>query len=737
MKFKLRYFVFLIIFSLSNPFAFAQVSNINWPKEITLQTGEIITIYQPQPESFSGNKITGRAALSVRKTSNDEPVFGAIFFEATISTDKDNRIAQIESLTITNAKFPGVEDQSQIDKMTSEIETEVPQWNMEISLDELVASIKEDNGGGTDQFNNDPPKIIYRNKPSTLVTLDGDPKIQNDNDLNADRVVNTPALIFKDGNLWNLYTGGIWYKSSSVTGNWTQNTNLSQKLQSINDQIKKQEKDSSGGKPTTAPQVTDIIVVTQPTELLQTDGDPDYKTVQGTSLLYVGNTNNEIFKDINTQKTYVLLSGRWYNSSSINGPWEYIASDKLPDDFAKIPEGSDKDDVLSSVAGTDAAEEAKIDAEIPQTAKVDRKTTTVSVTYDGDPQFQPIEGTSLQLAENSNVTVMIDGSGRYFALDNGIWFIGDSPNGPWSVANERPKDVDRIPPNNAAYNCRYVNIYETTPDYVYVGYTPGYMGCYIYGPTIVYGTGFYYRPWYRRYYYPRPVTWGFGFCYNPWTGWSIGFGFSVGVRFGHYHGGWFGPPVYRPPYRPHYRGGYYGNNRANVVINNNVRISNRNNIYNNHRGVTTVNKRPGQSFNRLPTTRPGNPNNNNRPGTFPNRPAIGNNNPGNNNRLPNNPNQPRPSRENNNVFADKSGNVFQRDNSGNWNQRDAQSKSWKPATRDNPAVNNLNRENQMRDRGTMRTNNFNRVQSPPPAARPAPRPAPQANRPAAQPNRRR
>jgi len=734
MKFKLRYFVFLIILCLLNSFAFAQVSNINWPKEITLQTGEIITIYQPQPESFSGNKITGRAALSVRKTSSDEPLFGAIFFEATISTDKDNRIAQIESLTITNAKFPGVEDQAQIDKMTSEIEAEVPQWNMEISLDELVASIKEDNGGGTDQFNNDPPKIIYRNKLSTLVTLDGDPKIQKDDDLNADRVVNTPALIFKDGNLWNLYTGGIWYKSSSVTGNWTQNTNLSQKLQSINDQIKKQEKDSSGGKATTAPQVTDIIVVTQPTELLQTDGDPDYKTVQGTSLLYLANTNNEIFKDINTQKTYVLLSGRWYNSSSINGPWEYIASDKLPDDFAKIPEGSDKDDVLSSVAGTDAAEEAKIDAEIPQTAKVDRKTATVSVTYDGDPQFQPIEGTSLQLAENSNITVMIDGSGRYFALDNGIWFIGDSPNGPWSVANERPKDVDKIPPDNAAYNTRYVNIYETTPDYVYVGYTPGYMGCYIYGPTIVYGTGFYYRPWYRRYYYPRPVTWGFGFCYNPWTGWSIGFGFSAGVRFGHYHGGWFGPPVYRPPYRPHYRGGYYGNNRTNVVINNNVRISNRNNIYNNHRGVTTVNKRPGQSFNRLPqTTRPGNPNNNNRPGTFPNRPAVGNNNPGSNNRLPNNPNQPRPSRENNNVFADKSGNVFQRDNSGNWNQRDAQSKSWKPATRDNPAVNNLNRENQMRDRGTMRTNNFNRVQSPPPAARPAP----QANRPAAQPNRRR
>jgi len=47
--------------------------------------------------------------------------------------------------------------------------------------------------------------------------------------------------------------------------------------------------------------------------------------------------------------------------------------------------------------------------------------------------------------------------------------------------------------------CMYMN----RAQYVYVGYTPGYMGCYVYGPTIVYGTGFYYRPWYRTIYYPR------------------------------------------------------------------------------------------------------------------------------------------------------------------------------------------------------------------------------------------
>ncbi len=733
MKCKLRLFVFIFC-NLLWVDVFSQDGNTQWPKEVTLNTGEILTIYQPQPESFSGNNVTGRAAISVRKNSGAEPVFGAVFFNATIATDKDNRIATIDSIDISNAKFSGIEDQAWVNQITDQIETNISDWNIQFSLDDLVASLKEENPSGNDQFNNNPPKIIYRNRPTTLIIIDGDPKVQRDDDLDADRVMNTPALIFKEGNQWNLYNSGLWYKSSSITSGWVQNTNPSQKVQAIDSKIKEQQNQDNESKDasnTTAPQATDILVSTEPAELLQTTGEANYQSVQGTSLLYVSNTTNQIFKDINSQKTYVLLSGRWYAAPSISGPWEYIPSDQLPADFARIPEGSEKDDVLSSVAGTDAAQEAKIDAEIPQTAKVDRDSASVSVTYDGEPQFQPIEGTNLQLAENANITVMIDGSGRYFALDNGIWFVGNGPNGPWSVANERPKDVDRIPPSSSAYNTRYVYIYETTPQYVYVGYTPGYMGCYIYGPTIVYGTGFYYRPWYRRFYYPRPHTWGFGFSYNPWTGWSIGFGFNAGFGWGygwgHHYGGWFGPPVYRPPYRPRYTGGYYGAARPTVRITNNVRVNNRINIYNNHRGVTTINKRPGQVYNRLPNTRPGNnnrfpdngrPNNNNR---------LPNNNVGNNNRLPNNGspniNQPRPSRENNNVYADRNGNIFQRDNRGNWNQRDNQSRSWQPAQRDNPSVPNMNRASQMRDRGTMRTNNFNqqsRPSAPPPQRNNAP-----------------
>ena len=492
---------------------------------------------------------------------------------------------------------------------------------------------------------------------------------------------------------------------------WTANLNLSKKILAIDEQIKEQEKEQNGGaSPAASPKATEIIVRTKPAELLQTDGDAAYKTLSGTGLLYVNNSPNDIFKDINTQKNYVLLAGRWYATTSLaNGPYEYVPSDELPEDFAKIPEGSEKDAVLANVAGTNAAEEALLDNAIPQTAKVDRKTASVDVQYDGSPKFKQIENTSLQLAENSNVTVMRDATGRYFALENGVWFTSANANGPWEVSTERPKDLDYIPASSEAYNTKYVYVYDSTPEYVYMGYTPGYMGSYIYGPTIVYGTGWYYRPWYGMYYYPRPVTWGFGFSYNPWYGWSFGFGFNVGfMHFGFgwggggwygggWGGGWFGPPMYRPPYRPWGPGwgggGWYGGGNT-LITNGNITINvgRGNNIYNNKKGVSSKDKgnlpsRPGN------TTRPAI---SDREGVFQNKKG---------------PDARPATRPDNNIFADKKGDVFQRDQNGKVQRRDNSRQDWKPIN-NSKVTRDINRQSDMRNRANNRTSNYQRANVP-------------------------
>ena len=120
-----------------------------------------------------------------------------------------------------------------------------------------------------------------------------------------------------------------------------------------------------------------------------------------------------------------------------------------------------------------------------------------------------------------------------------------------------PKEIYDIPPSNPNHNVTYVYVYETTPEVVHVGYTPGYTGSYYYGGCVVWGTGWWYRPWWGHHYYARPATWGFHVRWNPWTGWSFGvsfvngpFRFTIGVG-----GGWWGPRRYSRYPRYGYRAG--------------------------------------------------------------------------------------------------------------------------------------------------------------------------------------
>ena len=637
----------------------AKAGQNTWPKEIPLDNGGKIVIYQPQPESLNGVVLSARAAVSIATTADADQTFGSIWFDATLQTDKDSHTGTLERLYIKEAKFPAIKDPAQLKRYTSLLQNEIPKWDLQFSLDQLLTSVQKTKQLNEPNLKNEAPNVIYRDRASTLVVIDGQPKLQADKQSGLQKVVNTPSTIVfnPDNSLYYLYGGGIWYSSRNVLNGWTYTTNLPERIQKLDAQIKQQvAKDADANKNQDNPSTpAEVIVSTEPAELIQTEGAPTYQTIEGTSILYVDNSLNDIFKDINTQQNYILLSGRWYTSISLKGGWAYVPAEQLPADFAKIPEGNEKDGVLSSIAGTKAANEALMDAQIPQTAKIDRRTATTNVTYDGSPMFKHIEGTNLSVAENSSITVMKSNvNGMYYAVDNGIWYISNSPDGPWQVSTDRPSDVDNIPADNIAYNTKYVYVYDYSDDYEYTGYTPGYLGCYTYGPTVVWGTGWHYHPWYRHYYYPRPYTWGFGMTYNPWTGWSIGYesGYNLGRQYSDYNDynhGWFGPRTYHPAYRPWgYNGGFYGKstriiNQPRLVVNRPVYITSNttphevrnnfidrnhsNNLYNRVEGARTidVNRRQGTVIGGNDGFRDGNRNNiNNQPVSV--HPQVNNNN---------------------------------------------------------------------------------------------------------------
>ncbi len=678
----------LFLLAIVSKSAFAQ-----WPKDITAKSGAVITIYQPQPEAMNGNKIEGRAAFSAVEKPNDEPVFGVFWYTATMTTDRDTRTITLESILIDDVKLPGIDDAQKIDKLKKLLEQEIPKWNLTSTVDEVAATIEQEKAIVSTDLKNDPPAIYYTIERSTLVLIDDEPKLQDDKELKMKRVINTAFLIVEnpDDKKYYLYGGSFWYVSSSLKEGYKPVSPLPKTIGALDQELKKKQTEKTQ-KPEGDPPA--IIVSTTPAELIQSYGTADFANISNTMLLYVSNSDDDIFKNMNDQQYYVLLSGRWYKARNLEGPWAYIEADQLPEDFAKIPEGSEKDNVLVSVAGTEASQDAIRDAQVPQTAKVDRKTATTSVTYDGEPKFEKIEGTSLELAMNTSSTVIKSGS-KYYCVDKGVWFVASSAKGPWKVSDERPKDVDKIPASSSAYNVKYVYIYDSTPEVVYVGYTPGYMGCYVYGPTVVYGTGYYYSPWYGPYYYPRPVTYGFSMHYNPWTGWSMGFGFSYGWFSMSFYGGggYWGPPYHRPPYYPPYHGGMYGG-RGPVYIHNDgdINIDRSNNIYNKRNDVTTSDVKRGQGAGK-PTAGTRDQNRQQQAGQQPagQRPS----------QQPSAGQQPASNRKND-VYADKNGNVYQRKDDGNWNQRSGN--QWQQ-TQQQPS--NMNRDYQNRQRSAQQNSNFN------------------------------
>jgi hypothetical protein len=729
-------------------FGFCRADDTDWPKVINTANGTQIKVYEPEPESFKGNTLMFRSAISILGNGSSDPVFGAFWATAKVETDRDNRTMMINTLDVTSIRIPAIEGQDTIDYIDDALETQFPQSAGPLSLDAIVATLNQNQQETkiSQGISNKPPKVIFVNRPTMLVLIDGDPKLQNNKDLKLDMVVNTPFTIVKntDGRFY-LYGQKRWYVSNAATGPYEYtNGQVPPPIQSVGSLIASKQQANSGDniKSSTDPNVVpNIIVSTTPAELIQSNGEPNFTPIQGTNLLYMSNSDNDIFMDETSQQYFVLISGRWFQTKNLNSDnWIYIAADQLPADFAKIPPGSPKDNVLASVAGTDAAKDAVMDAEIPQTAKVDRNSATTNVTYDGRPKFTDIDGTNLQYAVNTSSTVIRNGGdGRFYVVDNGVWFVSDNASGPFIVSTVRPVDVDLIPPSVPVYNAKYVNIYDVDPNYVYMGYTPGYLNSFVYGPTVVYGTGFYYQPWYGAYYYPRPWSWGFNFGYTPYFGWGFGWGysqswFSIGFGFGYGYGGygygyrgcgWWGPSFYHPACWGGWHGGprpygFYGNN---FYVHNNIHVNYANNVYRNRGGVssqsyyraggiatrtmnynrpTTSANRPGGNINTGPNSaRPGTNNNYNRAatnGSPAGRPATGYNS--------SNGSQ-RPS-----IYSDRQGNVYQRpQQNSNWQQR--QNRAWSPVNNTRPEVQNLNTQQMNRNRGEQRAQNFQRIPSSP------------------------
>jgi len=542
---------------------------VEWPKQLSTEAAEI-KIYQPQINALDGDMLDARAAISI-KNKGEKMAFGAMWFKSRLVTDFDTRLVDLEEVVIQSVKFPDADEEEE-QRIINLLEAEIPAMDLTYSLDRLLTSLEmvEKNQEISEQLNNAAPKVYFEDESAVLILIDGEPILEDIENTKLRYVINTPYfIIYNTADLYYYLKGGDWwYRAGRLEDTWREIASPPVSVMEIAKQAEGAPDSDVDSIARTLEYPPKIVLSKEPAELIITDGEPDFATLEGTDLLYVRNTENEILMDINTQDYYILIAGRWYKSKSMDqNDWTFVNPDDVPADFAQIETESEMGSVRSSVPGTTESNEALLENAIPQTAEIDRNTATVDVSYDGNPEFGQIKGTKMAYAMNTDKSVLLIDN-RYYCVDNAVWFESASPTGPWGVCVVVPDQVQEIPPEYPVYNVKYVHVYDYTPSVVYVGYTPGYVYSYPYRGTIVYGTGYYYRPWYRRHYYPRPVTYGYGVHYNPFTGWGFATGISYGwvgynyYRSPYYYTSWWGPAGYccghRHGYYHGYNRGYYG-----------------------------------------------------------------------------------------------------------------------------------------------------------------------------------
>ena len=514
----------------------------------------------------------------MREKPDANPLYGVVWGDGRTVVDKDSRLVTFSERQMRRLVLPSAPDREKA--LLKVVNEEVAPITRSLALDRLAAMMEVAEADRAKQaltLKNDPPRIAFSYKAAILVTIDGEPAWRPVKDTKLERVLNTRVLLVRKGKdevFLRVFDG--WMKARSLEGPWEVEKKPSKDLQAaVADAKASGQVDLLiGGNPNdpkTLPSLKQegrspvIVVATTPTELIVIENGPNFVAIPGTGLSYVQNTTGNVFRLAPDQSLYVLISGRWFHSASFDGPWEYVANDALPADFAKIPDDSAKENVKAAVAGTAQAKEALIANVIPQIADVKIAEAKIDPPkIDGEPKLVPIEGTSLHYVANTATPIIQVAPTSYYAVQDAVWFTGPSVTGPWAVATSVPSVIYTIPPSAPLHYVTYVRVYEATPTTVSVGYTSGYYGTCVSHSTVVYGTGYSYPPYVGTAWYGPPMTYGagVGMTYTPWTGWTYGFGFgwswgsvTVGWGWGAYP--WWGPvgwgyyypyPYYRPPY---------------------------------------------------------------------------------------------------------------------------------------------------------------------------------------------
>jgi hypothetical protein len=201
------------------------------------------------------------------------------------------------------------------------------------------------------------------------------------------------------------------------------------------------------GTPSTGADMPRILFGRAPATLILVDGEPEYRKIPGSELQRVVNTRPFIVRD-DDGIHYLKIADGWMQSYTLTGMWSVAGT---------VPQGAEAALAQAIEAKTvDLLEGGSLGASDDQSSSAAQSIPTVYVSTrpatlivtEGQPQFAPMEGTSLRYIRNTAARVLQEPTDQeLYAFLSGQWFRAWTPEGPWQhVSTEHlPADLTKVP----------------------------------------------------------------------------------------------------------------------------------------------------------------------------------------------------------------------------------------------------------------------------------------------------
>ena len=449
-----------------------------------------------------------------------------VWFQANVDTDRDKDRALLRNLKFMNARWPESTEAKQVE-FTAFMNGLIPKTDIPISLERLKASLAlvETERKSIEGLKHDPPKFVVTDQVSQLVLYDGEPRTLAIEKTDYEYVANCNIAVLKDKKSGTYLPERRQDLVQREGRQGPVDDDPEAPGRSGEDHARRHLEDSgarrcrrrSSWRPS------------RPSSSSPTARRSGSRSARARELVYITNTESKVVKEVATRQGVRARFGPLVQRPDARWAVERRPPRPAAEDVRRHPAGVRAGH--RRAFRWPARPRPRTRSSTPRCRRPPRSSATrrsSSAKFDGDPKFKKIEGTKVERATNTGAQILkIDG--KYYACDNAVWFVADKPKGPYKVADNVPMDeIKKIPPSEPVYNTSYVEVYESTPQVVYVGYTPGYTWSYPWYGVPVYGTGWYYPPYWGAVYYPHAVTYGMAVAYTPYYGWGFGFVATAG-----------------------------------------------------------------------------------------------------------------------------------------------------------------------------------------------------------------